>query len=94
MKAVLMVRERNVVSPTAFVEIVIWKVPVPVPASEHDFKYRLAFVMNGECIIRYDNEAGKGDHKHIDGGEVSYTFISMEQLIVDFMDDVESRMEA
>ena len=33
--------------------------------SAHPFKYRLAFIVNGKCILRYDNERGKGDHRHM-----------------------------
>ncbi|EGG79231.1 hypothetical protein SXCC_00087 [Gluconacetobacter sp. SXCC-1] len=35
-------------------EIVVWHVPVPVRGSAHRFKYRLAFVADGACVIRYD----------------------------------------
>jgi hypothetical protein len=38
--------------------------------------------------LRYDNEAGKGDHKHVDGREQSYTFVSIRKLRVDFWNDV------
>jgi hypothetical protein len=38
--------------------------------------------------VRYDNEKGKGDHKHIGLAEVSYTFVSVEKLIEDFMNDI------
>lgn len=51
-------------------------------------KYRLAFVVAGTCVLRYDNEAGKGDHKHLQGKEVKYRFVSAEQLVADFFDDV------
>jgi tRNA (Thr-GGU) A37 N-methylase len=38
--------------------------PQAVPPSTHAFKYRLAYVVGGECVLRYDNERGKGDHRH------------------------------
>jgi len=41
-------------------------------SSAHGYKYRLAFVVDDECVLRYDNEAGKGDHKHIDAKEAPY----------------------
>jgi len=34
----------------------------------------LAFVVDDECVLRYDNEAGKGDPKHIDAEEAPYVF--------------------
>jgi hypothetical protein len=69
-------------------EIVIWQVPEPVPPSEHPYKYRLVYVIGGKRIVGYDNERGKGDHKHLGDREVSYQFVSPQQLMADFMADV------
>jgi hypothetical protein len=91
MKAVLLVRRRISISDISFIEIVIWKVPTPVPGSSHDFKYRLAFVVDGECLLRYDNEAGKGDHRHIRGEELPYRFTAIERLLPDFLEEVEKQ---
>ncbi|WP_211259593.1 toxin-antitoxin system TumE family protein [Belnapia moabensis] len=88
MKATPIFRERLVIGLAELVEIVIWQVPAPVPPSEHDFKYRLAYVRGGECVVRYDNERGKGDHKHLAGRELPYTFTSVEQLLSDLEADV------
>jgi hypothetical protein len=63
-KAELLMRERLVLSRRAFVEIVIWRVPEPARSSTHPYKYRLAYIANQRCVLRFDNEAGKGDHKH------------------------------
>ncbi|WP_026596443.1 toxin-antitoxin system TumE family protein [Methylohalobius crimeensis] len=90
MQAELLFRKRQLLSETTFVEIVIWRVPEPVRGSCHHFKYRLALVSEGLCRIRYDNEAGKGDHKHIEDREVPYCFIDLEALQVDFWTDVEA----
>jgi hypothetical protein len=46
--------------------------------------------MNGVCVLRYDNEAGKGDHKHVGEQEVPYTFTTPAQLLADFWDDVDN----
>jgi hypothetical protein len=92
-KAVLLLRRRLVLDETAFVELVVWRVPEPVRGSSHDFKYRLALVAEGRCILRYDNEAGKGDHKHLGNLEVPYAFRGIERLQVDFWTDVESWLE-
>ncbi|MCP5110120.1 MAG: hypothetical protein GY953_04720 [bacterium] len=62
MGAELLLRQRVVVAADAFVELVIWRVPEPVPPSTHEFKYGLAYVVGGRCVLRYDNERGKGDH--------------------------------
>jgi Family of unknown function (DUF6516) len=89
MKAVVMMDERHVIAEDAFVEIVAWQVPQPVRRSTHRLKYRLALVVAGECILRYDNEAGKGDHRHFGGVETRYAFRGYEQLLTDFWADVE-----
>lgn len=89
MNADLLLRERLWLADELFVDVVIWRVPQPVPGSSHTFKYRLALVSAGVCILRYDNEAGKGDHKHIEDREVPYRFIDPEALLKDFRADVE-----
>jgi len=89
MKATPLLDERRVLSEDAFVELVVWQVPSPVWGSSHLFKYRLAFVVNGVCVLRYDNEAGKGDHKHVGDKESPYTLSSPAQLLADFWHDVD-----
>lgn len=72
----------------AFEELVLWRVPKPVPGSKHTSKYRLAYVVNSTCVVGYDNESGKGDHRHFNAGERPYTFETLEQLVADFQADV------
>ena len=43
----------------------------------------------GLTLVRYDNETGKGDHKHYGRKEERYAFVSMERLIEDFIADIE-----
>jgi hypothetical protein len=90
MAAELLIDERHVLNARAFVEIVMWRVPRPIPGSRHSLKYRLAFVVDGACVLRYDNEAGKGDHRHILGSESIYNYIDAETLLADFWRDVET----
>ena len=90
MNAKLMLRERHVISAIAFAELVVWQLPVLSPGSGHHFKYRLALVVNGVCVLRYDNELGKGDHKHKDGEEIPYQFTSPIALLNDFLQEVEN----
>jgi len=85
MKARLLLDRRIQLSPTAFVELVIWSVPKVVRGSSHSYKYRLALVVNATCILRYDNEAGKGDHIHLGDKELPYVFFSSDRLVADFM---------
>lgn len=88
MKATLILRNKISLDDDSFLELVIWKLPRTLPGSTHDFKYRLALVSNGVCVLRYDNEAGKGDHRHLDDIETDYEFKGLEQLRRDFMNDV------
>lgn len=84
-----MAQERHVIAQDAFVEIVIWRVPRAVKGSTHQYKYRLALVVAGECVLRYDNETGKGDHRHEGDVEAAYSFSSDEKLLADFWTDVD-----
>jgi len=85
--------ERHVLSESAFAELVVWRVPAPVRGSAHEYRYRLALVVDGKCVLRYDNEAGKGDHRHIGDKEREYRFTSAAQLLADFWTDVEEMLK-
>ena len=88
MKAVQLVRTRVTYSESAFAELVLWRLPKPVAGSLHAFKYRLAYMVRGACVVRYDNEAGKGDHRHFGGNENAYVFTTPDQLMADFQLDI------
>ena len=89
MKAKLLVRQRVEVHSSAFAELVIWQLPEPLAGSAHSFKYRLAYVVGGICVLRYDNEAGKGDHRHWDEQESRYRFKAPDLLMADFFEDIQ-----
>ncbi len=89
-KAELLLEERHVIGPEIFVEIVVWRIPKPVAGSGHPLKYRLALVAGGKCVLRYDNEAGKGDHRHLGARERPYRFTSYNTLLADFWNDVDN----
>ncbi len=89
MNANLMLNERHIISEKTFVEMVVWHLPLPLPGSFHCFKYRLALVVSGSCVLRYDNEAGKGDHKHTGQIEIPYDFTTPKALLKDFWNDVD-----
>lgn len=80
-------RERRVLE-VGFVEVIVWRLPEPLSGSTHRFKYRLAYVVEYDCVLRYDNESGKGDHRHMGGKETTYAFVSVDQLLDDFLADV------
>lgn len=77
----------------SLIEIRFWRVPKPVPPSSHDLKYSAVYIVRGERVVGYDNERGKGDHRHFYGEETRYRFTSMEQLLADFKADVEAIRE-
>jgi hypothetical protein len=68
--------------------VVIWKTPENVPPTTHGYKYRLFYGHAGKRIIGYDNERGKGDHRHYREVELAYDFKSIAQLLEDFEKDV------
>jgi hypothetical protein len=70
------------------VGMVIWKLPKATKDRLHGLKYRL-FYGHGLRIVGYDNERGKGDHKHINEVEVAYKFVSVEKLVADYLADIE-----
>ncbi len=88
MKAVQLVSTRIAYSESAFAELVLWRLSNPLKGSAHGFKYRLAYVVRGECVLRYDNEVGKGDHRHFGKKESAYAFTTPDQLIADFQKDI------
>jgi len=89
MRAKCLLHRRVVVAVDAFVEVVIWQVAEPVRPSTHRFKYRLAYVVSGQCVLRYDNESGKGDHRHTEAAEQPYEFSTPDRLMADFENDME-----
>ena len=82
---------KNINPDGSILEVVIWKVPKPVPPTEHGYKYRAVYVVEGVRIVGFDNERGKSDHCHMDGKELPYTFTSVDQLLEDFIAAVETR---
>jgi hypothetical protein len=70
--------------------LVVWRVPSHLQGSEHPYKYRLAYVEDGRCLLRFDNEQHKGGHYHLDDEEVAYNFESLEKLLDDFWDRVDA----
>ena len=85
-----MIRERIVFADGNLVEMVVWRVPRPVPPSRHSFKYRLVYIVAGKRMLGYDNERGKGDHRHIFGAEESIEFFSIDDLLKRFVAEVEA----
>ena len=92
MKAELVHRTKSILPGGEIVEMVIWRLPHPVPGSSHSYKYRLFFGRDGKRIVGFDNEREKGDHCHLDGKEYPYRFTSVNELMTDFLAEVRKRM--
>ncbi|EAQ4297201.1 hypothetical protein FC859_17435 [Salmonella enterica] len=90
MPAELLIKKRDYFpGEDAFTSITVWAVDPSIRGSWHGYKYSMAYVVRGVCVMRYDNEAGKGDHKHIGDAELPVTFSGMDDLINQFFDDVD-----
>jgi hypothetical protein len=88
MKAELLFHQRIDYDDGTIVELKLWRVPASVPPSVHRLKYSLFYGRPGVREVGYDNERGKGDHRHFQGTETAYAFALVEQLIADFWADV------
>lgn len=84
MKARPLIQRRIIYAENAFAELSLWRLPEPSAGSHHAYKYRLAYVVKGRGVLRYDNETGKGDYRHIAGVEEIYHFTTPERLLADF----------
>ncbi len=89
MKATELLRRRIPYTEVAFAELVLWQLPAPLPGSTHSYKYRLAYVVRGVCVLRYDNESGKGDDRHFRDKESRYAFDGVGKLLAAFQRDIE-----
>lgn len=78
----------------AIMELKLWRLPRPSAERPHAIKYRLYYGRPGVRIVGYDNETGKGDHRHLHGREETYAFTDVETLIADFMADVARERDA
>lgn len=90
MKAKLIFHEKVVFPDGAILEMILWELPEKTEERPHGLKYRLHYGLPGKTLIRYDNEKGKGDHKHIEDREEPYEFRGVEALVADFYCDIES----
>jgi len=46
-------------------------------------------VRRGICVLRYDNETGKGDHRHVGAQQEPYVFSDPDTLLADFWSEVQ-----
>jgi Family of unknown function (DUF6516) len=87
-KAEKLLDDRLLLDDGSILALRLWRVPQPVPPATHRFKYALFYGRPGERLVLFDNERGKGDHKHIREVETPYVFEGPERLIADFLEAV------
>ena len=88
MSAQLLFKDKFIYADGAIREMVIWRLPGAENERPQGLKYSLFYGHPGSCLVRYDNERGKGDHRHAGDQETPYRFTSVEQLIQDFKTDI------
>jgi hypothetical protein len=90
MRGKLIYHEKYIYADGAIREMVLWQLLEKTADRQHGMKYRLYYGLpDGTCVVRYDNEAGKGDHRHVQGKEEPYRFRNVESLVADFLADIE-----
>lgn len=89
MKARLLQKSKEEFAGGVIVETAVWELAEATLDRPHRLKYRLYCGRNGECIVRYDNETGKGDHRHYGTREETYCYTTFAKLAEDFLADVE-----
>jgi len=90
MKGRLIYHEKYIYADGAIREMVLWKRPKKTSDRPYGLKYRLYYgLADGTCLVRFDNESGKGAHRHIKGHEESYHFKDVEILVADFLKEIE-----
>ena len=88
MKARLLLHRKRVFADGGILEMKLWDVPVAVTGSLHSLKYSLFYGIDGRRLIGYDNEAGKGDHRHYGEHEEDYQWRGPRVLMADFLADL------
>lgn len=84
-KAELITRFKEVTEDGGLIELVVWRVPRPVPPTSHGYKYRAVYAVRGVRVAGFDNERGKGDHCLFRGQERPYKFTTVDALVEDFI---------
>ena len=87
-KATLVIDRKEYRADGSIIQAVVWELPVPLRGSLHRYKYRLYFGRESICLVRFDNEQGKGDHKHVNGIESPYRFKDIPSLLRDFREAI------
>ncbi len=93
MSATLIFEDKTTFPDGSILQMRIWRLPAADAERPHGLKYSLFYGRPGERIVGYDNERGKGDHRHYQDREEPYAFVSVEQLVADFLADVRKEQQ-
>ena len=88
MKAFLIMHQKVTNEKGHTIEVKVWRLSEPSSDKLHGYRYSLAYIIDGERVVGYDNGEGKGDHRHYRGKQESYTFETIETLFADFLHDI------
>jgi hypothetical protein len=90
MGALLLRREKYIDADGDLVELVLWQVPRS-GAYPDGIRYRVAFLLAGtrKPVVLYDNHHPKGHHRHRGPVQMGYPFSTIDQLLQDFLEDVQ-----
>ncbi len=91
--ATLLIDRKAILADGTIIQIKVWRLAEAGKERPHGLKYSLFHGRPGERIVGYDNEAGKGDHRHYRNREEPYAFISLEALVADFERDVKREID-
>ncbi len=61
MKAERLLHQRQWISQNGRIEIKAWCVSCPVLPCDHEYRYSLVYIRDGQRVIGFDNERGKMD---------------------------------
>ena len=93
MPALLLIDRKLVWPDGSITQVRVWQLPQSTTERPHGLKYSLFHGRSGQRLVGYDNETGKGDHRHYGDREEPYAFMSLQQLIDDFEADVRRERE-
>lgn len=88
MDAAPLIRFKQLFEDGYIMEVRVWRLPGASLERPHGLKYSLFYGRPGERIVAYDNETGKGDHRHHREQELPYCFTTLERLLADFEADI------
>jgi hypothetical protein len=93
MPAILLLKDKYLYPDGAIREMWIWALSKFDRERPHGLKYGLFYGYPGRCLVRYDNERGKSDHRHYENKEEPYYFTTVEKLVEDFSKDIQKLRE-